>query len=445
MPEFAVLLSSLGEPMKVLVVGNGGREHALAWKIRQSPLLSEIYCAPGNGGMAGFADCVPIDTSNIIEVADFAQTISADLTVVGPELPMVLGMGDEFRRRGLSIFCPSRAAAEIEGSKAFAREFMHRHQIPSPRYEICLSLEAVEDFLKRAPLGYPCVMKADGLAQGKGTIVVGSRAEGQRAANEMMRDRKFGTAGAKLVMEEFLVGEEVSFLVFSDGSRVVPMVSVQDHKRLLDGDQGPNTGGMGAISPATGLTVDTHKQVMQEIVLPTIAGLAAEGRKYQGVLYAGLMITAQGPKVLEFNARFGDPETQVIMARMRSDILPILIGVANGQLKEQRIDWTKDAAACVVLAAKGYPEAVEKGKSVGGLDGLKDVKDVLVFHAATGLKDGKYITVGGRVLSVTALGANLDAAVKNAYQAVSRISFEGMHYRKDIGQAALLRLHGPKT
>jgi len=445
MPEFAVLLSSLDELMKVLVVGNGGREHALAWKIRQSPLVSEIYCAPGNGGLAGFCDCVPIDTSNIIEVADFAQTISADLTVVGPELPMVLGMGDEFRRRGLSIFCPSRAAAEIEGSKAFAREFMHRHKIPSPRYETCTSLEAVEDFVKRAPFGYPCVMKADGLAQGKGTVVVGSRAEAEKAAGDMMRDRKFGTAGAKLVMEEFLTGEEVSFLVFSDGSRVVPMVSVQDHKRLRDGDQGPNTGGMGAISPATGLTVDTHKQVMQEIVLPAIAGLAAEGRKYQGVLYAGLMITAQGPKVLEFNARFGDPETQVIMARMRSDIMPILMGVADGQLKEPRIDWTKDAAACVVLAAKGYPETVETGKPISGLEALKDAKDVQAFHAATELKDGRYVTVGGRVLGITALGANLDAAVKSVYAAVSRVSFEGMHYRKDIGQAALSRLHGPKV
>ena len=431
--------------MKVLVVGNGGREHALAWKIRQSPLVSEVYCAPGNGGMASFADCVPIDTSNIIEVADFAQTIRADLTVVGPELPMVLGMGDEFRRRGLSIFCPSRAAAEIEGSKAFARDFMQRHKIPSPRYEICSSFEAIQDFVKRAPFGYPCVMKADGLAQGKGTVVVRNPAEAEKAAGEMMRDRKFGTAGAKLVMEEFLTGEEVSFLVFSDGSTVMPMVSVQDHKRLLDGDQGPNTGGMGAISPATGLTVDAHKQVMQDIILPAIRGLADEGRKYQGVLYAGLMITAQGPKVLEYNARFGDPETQVIMARMRSDIVPVLVGVAEGQLKGPRIDWAKEAAVCVVLAAKGYPETVETGKAIDGLEALKDAKDVLVFHAATALKDGKYTTVGGRVLGVTALGANLDAAVNNAYQAVSKISFEGMHYRKDIGQAALARLHGPRV
>jgi phosphoribosylamine--glycine ligase len=433
--------------MKVLVVGNGGREHALAWKIRQSPLVSEVYCAPGNGGMESFADCVPIDTSNINEVADFAQTIRSDLTVVGPELPMVLGMGDEFRRRGLPIFCPSRAAAEIEGSKAFARDFMRRHQIPSPLFEICGSFEAVADFLKRAPFGYPFVMKADGLAQGKGTVVVGNPAEAEKAAGEMMRDRKFGTAGAKLVMEEFLTGEEVSFLVFSDGSRVLPMVPVQDHKRLLEGDRGPNTGGMGAISPATGLNVETHKQAMQDIILPAIRGLADEGRKYQGVLYAGLMITAQGPKVLEYNARFGDPETQVIVARMRSDIVPILVGVAEGQLKEPRIEWAKDAAACVVLAAKGYPEtsAADGGKVINGLNDLKDAQNVVVFHGATALKDGQYTTVGGRVLGVTALGPNLEGALKTAYDAVSKISFEGLQYRKDIGQAALARLRGPRV
>ncbi len=431
--------------MRILVVGNGGREHALAWKIRQSPLVTEVYCAPGNGGMAAFADCVPIDTSNIVEVADFAQTIRADLTVVGPELPMVLGIADEFHRRGLSIFCPSRAAAEIEGSKAFARDFMQRNKIPSPLFEICPSFETVKDFMKRAPFGFPFVMKADGLASGKGTVIVNNAAEAEKAATEMMRDRKFGTAGAKLVMEEFLPGEEVSFLIFSDGARVVPMVSAQDHKRLLDGDKGPNTGGMGAVSPSTGLTVDTHKQVMQEIVLPTIAGLAAEGRRYQGVLYAGLMMTTQGPKVLEYNARFGDPETQVIMARMRSDIVPILVGVAEGQLKEQRLEWTKDAAACVVLAAKGYPDSVETGRIVNGLEALKDAKDVLVFHAATALKDGRFTTVGGRVLGITALGPSLDIAVKAVYDAVAKVSFDGMHYRKDIGQAALARLHGPKA
>jgi phosphoribosylamine--glycine ligase len=430
--------------MKILVVGNGGREHALVWKIRQSPLVKDVYCAPGNAGMAGLADCVPIDTSNIIEVADFAQTISADLTVVGPELPMVLGIGDEFQRRGLAIFCPSRSAAEIEGSKAFAREFMSRHGIPSPKYVICSSREEADDAVKKGTLGYPLVLKVDGLAAGKGVVVVENKKEAQSAVADMMSDKKFGTAGAKLVMEEFLSGDEVSFLVFSDGSRVVPMVSVQDHKRVGDGDTGSNTGGMGTVSPSTSLSLDVHKQIMQEIILPTIGGLSAEGRKYQGVLYAGLMITDKGPRVLEFNARFGDPETQVIMARMRSDIVPILQGVAEGHLKESKIDWAKEAALCVVLTTRGYPDAPETGQEIKGLDALKGLSDVMVFHAATGTRDGKIVTVGGRVLGVTALGANLDAAVQRAYEAVKKISFDGMHYRKDIGQKALAKLHAPR-
>jgi phosphoribosylamine--glycine ligase len=430
--------------MKILVVGNGGREHALVWKIRQSPLVKDVYCAPGNAGLSGLADCVPIDTSNIIEVADFAQTISADLTVVGPELPMVLGIGDEFQRRGLPIFCPSRSAAEIEGSKAFAREFMNRHEIPAPRYVICASREEADEAVKKGTLGYPLVLKVDGLAAGKGVVVVESKAEAQTAVAEMMSDKKFGTAGAKLVMEEFLPGEEVSFLVFSDGARVVPMVSVQDHKRVGDGDSGSNTGGMGTVSPSTSLSLDMHKQIMQEIILPTIGGLSAEGRRYQGVLYAGLMITEKGPRVLEFNARFGDPETQVIMARMRSDIVPILQGVAEGHLKENKIDWAKEAAVCVVLTARGYPDAPETGQEIKGLEALQGQSDVMVFHAATANRDGKVVTVGGRVLGVTALGANLDAAVQRAYDAVKKVSFEGMHYRKDIGQKALARLHAPR-
>jgi len=430
--------------MKILVVGNGGREHALVWKIRQSPLVKDVYCAPGNAGMTGLADCVPIDTSNIIEVADFAQTISADLTVVGPELPMVLGIGDEFQRRGLSIFCPSRSAAEIEGSKAFAREFMNRHQIPSPKYVICSSREEADEAVKKGALGYPLVLKVDGLAAGKGVVVVENKAEAQAAVAEMMSDKKFGTAGAKLILEEFLPGEEVSFLVFSDGARVVPMVSVQDHKRVGDGDTGSNTGGMGTVSPSTSLSLDMHKQIMQEIILPTIGGLSAEGRRYQGVLYAGLMVTEKGPRVLEFNARFGDPETQVIMARMRSDIVPILQGVAEGQLKETKIDWAKEAAVCVVVTARGYPDAPETGDPISGLEALQGLSDVMVFHAATARRDDKIVTVGGRVLGVTALGANQDAAEQREYGAVKKVTFEGMHYRKDIGQKALARLHAPR-
>jgi phosphoribosylamine---glycine ligase len=427
--------------MKILVVGNGGREHALVWKIRQSPLVKEVYCAPGNAGIAEQADCVPIDTSNIVEVADFAQSIKADLTVVGPELPMVLGMGDEFRRRGLSIFCPSRSAAEIEGSKAFAREFMQRHNIPSPRYEICGSIDEAKAFVKRAPFGYPVVVKADGLAAGKGTFVAENEAEASEAVASIMGEKKFGTAGARIVMEEFLRGDEVSFLVFSDGSRVVPMISVQDHKRLGDGDSGPNTGGMGTVAPSTNMSLDVHKQIMQEIILPTVKGLDAEGRRYQGVLYAGLMMTDAGPKVLEYNARFGDPETQVIMARMKSDLVPVLKGVADGQLGDVKMEWTKEPAVCVVLAAGGYPNEVETGKEVKGLAALKGVPDLQVFHAATALRDGKVVTVGGRVLGITAIGQNLDAAVQRAYDAADKIHFDGMQFRRDIGAKALARLH----
>ena len=430
--------------MRILIVGNGGREHALAWKIRQSPLVTEVYCAPGNAGVAEIADCVPIDASNIVEVADFAQTIKADLTVVGPELPMVLGIGDEFVRRGLRIFCPTRGAAEIEGSKAFARDFMTRHAIPSPRYEICTSLEEATAFVKKAPFGYPFVVKADGLAAGKGTAAVANAAEAQAFVDGIMADRKFGSAGAKLVMEEFLEGEEVSFLSFADGSRVLPMASVQDHKRAGDGDRGPNTGGMGTVSPTTNISVDGHKRIMQEVVLPTIAGLAAEGRRFQGVLFAGLMMTESGPRVLEFNARFGDPETQVIMARMRSDIVPILDQCATGQLAVTRIDWAKEPAACVVVASRGYPDAPDTGKTITGLDALKEWTDVVVYHAATKRENGDVKTVGGRVLGVTALGANLEAAIARAYEAVGRIQFDGMWCRRDIGQRAVARLHSPR-
>jgi len=430
--------------MKVLVVGNGGREHALVWKIRQSPLVSELYCAPGNAGVADIAHCVPIDASNIVEVADFAQTVKADLTVVGPELPMVLGIGDEFTRRGLPIFCPSRGAAEIEGSKAFAREFMARHNIPSPRYEVCGSVEEGLSFVERAPFGFPFAVKADGLAAGKGTVIVHEPEEARTVVQQMMSEKRFGTAGAKVVMEEFLEGEEVSFLVLSDGARVVPLASVQDHKRAQDGDQGPNTGGMGTVSPTTNLKLEQHKRIMQEIVVPTIAGLASEGRRFQGVLFAGLMMTEAGPKVLEFNARFGDPEAQVIMARMQSDILPLLQQGASGQLGETRVEWTKEPAVCVVLASRGYPDEPETGKVIKGLDAVKDWSDVVVYHAATKREGDEVKTVGGRVLGVTALGANLEQAIARAYEAVSHISFDGMFYRKDIGHRALSRLHRPR-
>jgi phosphoribosylamine--glycine ligase len=430
--------------VKILVVGNGGREHALVWKIRQSPLVKKTFCVPGNAGIEDLADCVPIDTSNIVEVADFAQTIKADLTVVGPELPMVLGIADEFERRGLAIFSPRRDAAELEGSKAFAREFMQRHGIPSPRFEICSSYDDASAFVERAPFGFPVVIKVDGLAGGKGTFVVPDASKAATIVDEVMNGKKFGAAGSKLVMEECLTGEEVSFFAFSDGARVVPMISVQDHKRAYDDDEGPNTGGMGAVSPATNLKLEDHKRIMQQVVIPTIGGMAKEGRRFQGVLYVGLMITESGPKVLEFNARFGDPEAQVTMARMRSDIVPLLQGVAAGQLKETRIEWAKEPAACVVLASEGYPDAAVTGRAIEGLETVKGESDVVVYHAATASKDGKVVTVGGRVLCVTALGPNLGAAIDRAYEIVGKISFEGMHYRKDIGRKALARLQAAR-
>ncbi len=428
--------------MRILIVGNGGREHALAWKIRQSPLVRELFCAPGNAGIAEVADCVPIEGTHIVELADFAQQIGAALTVVGPELPAVLGIVDEFQRRGLPIFGPTRAAAELEGSKVFAREFMQRHGIPAPRFALARSLGEAEQAISAGGLGWPLVVKMDGLAAGKGVVVAADAGEALAAAGRMLADGR--GPGARLVLEEFLPGEELSFLALSDGSRVVPLVSAQDHKRALDGDQGPNTGGMGTVSPATQLTVDLHKQIMQEIVVPTVAGMAAEGRRYQGVLYAGLMLTPAGPRVLEFNCRFGDPEAQVILARLKSDVVPLLQGVAAGQLPEARPEWAREAAACVVMASRGYPDTPDTGQVVTGLDRLKPLQDVIAFHAATARRDGKLVTVGGRVLGVTALGANLAAAVRRAYEAVALVSFDGAHYRRDIGQRALARLQSPE-
>jgi phosphoribosylamine--glycine ligase len=428
--------------MKVLVVGGGGREHALVFKIRKSPLVSEVYCAPGNAGIARHAECVPLKVTDTTGLSAFAERAGIDLTVVGPELPMVLGLGDEFQRRGLPIFCPTKAAAEIEGSKVFAREFMARHLIPSPGWELCESPEEAHRFIDRAPFGFPMVVKADGLAAGKGAVVAMNEAEARDAVTFIMTDRQLGSAGSRVVMEEFLAGEEVSFLVFSDGDRAIPMVSVQDHKRAKDGDLGPNTGGMGTVSPSPHLTNALSDEIMQTIILPSLRGMRQENRRFQGVLYAGLMITAKGPKVLEFNARFGDPETQCIMLRLRSDIVPLLLGVAQGALGDVPVEWREEAAACVVLASRGYPDQPETHRAISGLATLEDHADVVAFHAATVREGAKILTSGGRVLGVTALGPDLEAAIARAYRAVAEISFEGMQYRTDIGQRALRTLRG---
>ena len=381
------------------------------------------------------ADSVPIDASAIVEVADFAQTIKADLTVVGPELPMVLGIGDEFVRRGLRIFCPSRGAAEIEGSKAFAREFMTRHKIPSPRYEVCGSLEEALAFVKRAPLGYPFVVKADGLAAGKGTVVVEDAAEAKAVVEQIMGEKKFGSAGAKVVMEEFLEGEEVSFLVFSDGSRVVPMASVQDHKRALDGDKGPNTGGMGTITDASLLTDDQTSEIVETVIKPTLEGCVAEGFPFRGILFLGLMMTPEGPKVLEYNVRFGDPETQAILVRLQTDLVDVCEAMIAGTLDGTKIEWLPGSSACVILAAEGYPSKPRTGDVIEGLGEAAKEPDVTVFHAGTTLSDsGDILTAGGRVVGVTATGHELTAALDKAYAAAGKISWPGMQYRKDIGK-----------
>jgi phosphoribosylamine--glycine ligase len=430
--------------VRVLIVGGGGREHALAWKLKQSPEVTELYCAPGNPGIAGIADCIDIDPSDIVELADFAENLSIGLTVVGPELPLILGLADEFGRRGLSVFGPNRAAAELEGSKGFAKDFLTRHGIPTARYHVVSSMEEAKSVIKSDEVGMPIVVKADGLAGGKGVSIATTRNEALAAAAKLIDDRQLGSAGTRLVLEEFLEGDEVSFFALSDGHHVLPLVSAQDYKRALDGDEGPNTGGMGCICPATNLKADTLKVIVKDIINPTISGLAAEGRKYQGVLYCGLMLTSDGPKVLEFNVRFGDPEAQAILPRFKGDLLPLLLEVAEGRLGKHRPEWTREPAVSVVLASGGYPGRYETGFPIEGLDGgTVELGDgALAFHAGTTRNDGKLVTSGGRVLAVTALGQNLKAAIDRAYEGVERIQFEGRHYRTDIGKKPLARLTG---
>lgn len=427
-----------------MVVGGGGREHSLVWKLRQSPQVDEIYCAPGNAGIRALADCVPIDPSDIVELADFAEKLSIGLTVVGPELPLILGLSDEFQRRGLGVFGPNRAAAELEGSKAFAKDFLKRHQIPTARYHVVSSMEEARSVIGGNEVGLPLVMKADGLAGGKGVSIVEAHAEALEIAKKLIEGRQLGSAGTRLVLEEFLEGEEVSFFALSDGHNVLSLVAAQDHKRAQDGDQGPNTGGMGSICPATILNAETFKTIVKDIVNPTISGLAAEGRKYQGVLYCGLIITTEGPKVLEFNVRFGDPEAQAMLPRLKSDLFPLLMEVSQGHLGQHKLEWTREPAVSVVLASGGYPGKYETGKEITGLEeGKVEIAEgTYVFHSGTELEGGKLVTAGGRVLSVTGLGQNLKTAVERAYAGIERVQFEGRQFRTDIGQRAVARLTG---
>jgi phosphoribosylamine---glycine ligase len=419
--------------MRVLVVGQGGREHALCWKLKQSPLVKEIYAAPGNAGIAAVADCVGIGVADIIELADFAEKLKIDLTIVGPELPLTLGIVDEFQKRGLTIFGPTRLAAELEGSKVFSKEFMRKYNIPTPEATACASLDEAKAALKKTK--YPAVIKVDGLASGKGVVIVNSAAEANDYLRLVFEEKKFGNAANRILIEEFLQGEEVSFLAVSDGKKCVPLAPAKDYKKAFDGETGPNTGGMGAHSPAVVLSGETAAEIMKTIILPTIQGMSDEGRPYTGVLYAGLMLTPNGPKVLEYNCRFGDPETQVLMMRLEDDLADLCLRVARGNLGDTKLNWKKEAAACVVIAVDGYPDDFPKGQEVE-IDPIDD-DAVVLFHAGTIKRGGKMVNVAGRVISVCARAATLSEALQRVYNEAPKIRFAGARYRSDIGWRAL--------
>ena len=420
--------------MRVLVVGQGAREHALCWKLKQSPMVAEIYAAPGNAGIAAVADCVPIGVADIIELADFADKLKIDLTIVGPELPLTLGIVDEFQKRGLPIFGPTRLAAELEGSKVFSKEFMKKYSIPTPAAFSCSSIDEAKSALKE--VGYPAVLKIDGLAAGKGVVIVESKGDAEDYLKMVFDEKKFGTAATRILVEEFVTGEEVSFMVITDGKKSLALAPAKDYKKAFDGDSGPNTGGMGSHSPAVVLSGETAAEVMKSIILPTVQGMASEGRPYTGVLYAGLMLTPDGPKVLEYNCRFGDPETQVQMLRLEDDLAEVCLKVARGNLGDiKSLSWRKEAAACVVIAVEGYPDDYPKGQEVI-VDPIDD-DSVFVFHAGIVKRSGKLINQAGRVVSVCARAASLSEALAKVYEACPKIRFEGARYRRDIGYRAL--------
>ncbi|MBT0653765.1 phosphoribosylamine--glycine ligase [Geomobilimonas luticola] len=423
--------------MKILVIGSGGREHALVWKIAQSPLVKKVYCAPGNPGIGQLAENVAIGVDDLPGLLAFARRENVDLTVVGPELPLSLGIVDLFEEYGLKIFGARRNAALIEASKAFSKDLMKKYHVPTAAYEVFTAVEPAIAFIDR--LGVPIVIKADGLAAGKGVIIAQTRDEAVEAVTDMLSGNAFGEAGSRVVVEEFLKGEEASFLAFTDGKNIIPLASAQDHKAVFDGDTGPNTGGMGAYSPAPVVTPAIHEKAMAEVMRRTVDGMAAEGRPYRGVLYAGLMIDGDQVKTLEFNARFGDPECQPLLMRMKSDIVPILLAVAEGDISRVAIEWHDQAAVCVVMASGGYPAEYRKGDAIQGLDAAARIPDVMVFHAGTAVRGEETVTSGGRVLGVTALGGTVREAIDRAYQGVAAISWDGVHFRKDIGSKALNR------
>lgn len=424
--------------MKVLVVGGGGREHALVWKIAQSKRVKKIYCAPGNAGISRLAECIPIGAADIDELLAFAQKEAVDLTVVGPEDPLSQGIVDQFEAAGLRIFGASQKAARVESSKSFAKTIMEKYGIPTAKGKTFTRLAQAQAYVKK--IGAPLVVKADGLAAGKGVIVCSTQKMAMDALKQIMVDKEFGQAGSRVVVEECLVGEEASFLAFTDGKTVLPLPSSQDHKPVFDNDKGLNTGGMGAYSPAPVVDQYLHERIMNEIMIPMVKGMAAEGCPYKGVLYAGLMIDRDRIKVLEFNGRFGDPEAQPLLVRLQDDIVPIMEAVIDERLETCRLTIDPRASVCVVMASGGYPGKYKKGLEIKGIDAANRMRDVVVFHAGTSAEKKKVLTQGGRVLGVTALGPTVDAAIKKAYQAVAKIDWKGVHYRNDIGKKALVRM-----
>ncbi|WP_432643055.1 phosphoribosylamine--glycine ligase [Acidaminococcus sp.] len=424
--------------MQVLVIGGGGREHTLVWKLAQSKKVTKLYAAPGNPGMKDLAECVDLDITDLSGLADWAEKHAIDLTVVGPEAPLVAGIVDVFKARGLTIFGPSAKAAEIEGSKIFSKELMQKYGVPTAFFKVCDNLADARAFVEEK--GAPIVIKADGLAAGKGVVVAMTKDKAMEALDEMMGDHKFGAAGNRVVIEEFMDGEEASLLAFTDGKTIVPMLAAQDHKRVDDGDQGPNTGGMGAYCPAPVMTDALKEKTVKTILRPIVDALAKEGRPYSGCLYAGLMIKGDSVKVVEFNARFGDPETQVVLPLLKSDLAEIMVACAKGTLRPDMVEWSDRAAVCVVMASGGYPVSYKKGLTITGLKTAGGMEDVVVFHAGTREEDGKILTNGGRVLGVTAVADDIPSAQQKAYDAVEKIHFDGVHYRQDIAWRALCRL-----
>lgn len=421
--------------MKILVIGGGGREHALVWKLRQSSRVEQVYCLPGNGGICDEATCLPGDPKSMASMLTAAHQIQPDLTVVGPEIPLSIGIVDEFTRRGLKIFGPTQRAAQLETSKSFAKEFMQRHNIPTAHYAVCTSEEELRKSI--GLFSTPVVVKADGLAAGKGVVITQTKEEAVAAGVSMFNGKLLGSPVTNVVLEEFLEGEEVSFLVLSDGERVAALVPSQDHKRIGDGDTGANTGGMGAYSADSLLDAGMTDWLLNHVARPVVAGMKSEGAEYRGILYCGLMMTARGPMVLEFNCRFGDPETQAVLMRLDSDLLDALEAAVEGRVSDNEFKWSRDASCCAVMASGGYPGSFMSGKQISGLDRAGSLPNVKIFHAGTSKRDGVVYTNGGRVLGVTARAPQLSEAIEHAYEAVRQISFEDMYYRKDIGARAL--------